>query len=99
MGGRLMIKMQRQVQEFHRDVLNGPTSPAEPKLREPELRARLILEEALECVISLVGGEKARDMYKEMRPEFCREENGDWIQPDLVNAIKELTDILYVVFG
>jgi hypothetical protein len=62
-----MNRMQAQVREFHRVILSGPTSPAEPKFRNPELRARLVLEEAIETVTDenkwLLGVEPTTDGY------------------------------------
>jgi predicted HAD superfamily Cof-like phosphohydrolase len=90
----LMHKPQQQVAELHREVVNAPTSPAEPKLRNPELRARLILEEAFETAVGLVGGYRATQLIGEQ----CREIDPA-AKPDLVEAIDGCIDTLVVVYG
>lgn len=89
-----MHKAQLQVQEFHRDVLEGPTSPAEPKVRNPELRARLILEEAVETVVALVGGEQAYNMVREAGRAIPQRQ-----KPSLLETIDGIVDTIYVCYG
>jgi predicted HAD superfamily Cof-like phosphohydrolase len=105
-----MDKAQKQVREFHRDVLDQPISPAQPKLRNPELRARLILEEAIETVVALVGSQKAADLLVDAGHKSALlavthsgfEVNTDpWdvSEPDLVEVIDGLCDTIVVCYG
>lgn len=89
-----MNKWQEMVREFHRDVLKQPHSLAEPKLRSPELRARLILEEAVETAVALVGRNAAMRM---LIREAERAPVGD--RPNLVEAIDGCVDTIVVCLG
>lgn len=90
--------MQKQVREFHRDVLGGLTSPAEPVLRTPELQARLIAEEASETVYAMVGDARAREILSEYsfpHPHHVRSAT----EHDLLATIDGLVDLIYVALG
>lgn len=87
-----MNRWQYQVREFMRGM-GQPTSPAEPLLRDAELRARLILEEAVETAVALVGGERASLILEEYRRKVS------WDQPDIVEAVDGLCDLVYVTVG
>ncbi len=94
-----MERSQQKVREFHR-AFNYPTSPAEPKLRDPELRASLIMEEAIETVIALVGAARAQTIVQHqlvtVLQAFTR---AGKTKPDLVEAIDGLADLQYVIAG
>ena len=99
-----MNRMQDQIRTFHRDVLKQPHSPAEPKLRNPELRARLILEEAIETVVGLVGRPKAVALLDsaigENRLIYPDDEAvAKDSEPDLIEVIDGLCDTIVVCLG
>jgi predicted HAD superfamily Cof-like phosphohydrolase len=95
-----MNKAQEQVRDFHREVIDGPTSPAEPRVRNPELRASLILEEAIETAVALVGSARAQTIVQAqlvgVLQESARAGKGE---PCLVDAIDGCMDLLYVAYG
>jgi predicted HAD superfamily Cof-like phosphohydrolase len=88
--------MQSMVRDFCRYVVSAPTAPAKPELREAELRARLIAEEAAETVAGLVGDEKAAEILTEQARFAHRPPRRE---PDIVEVVDGLCDLLYVVFG
>ncbi len=91
-----MHRAQEQVREFCRVVVAAPTSPAVPALREAKLRARLIAEEAAETIVGLVGDTEATLILT----EFARASHmPPREEPDLVEAVDGLCDLLYVVYG
>lgn len=95
-----MHKPQDQVRELHREVMNAPTSPAEPKLRNPQLRASLILEEAIETVVALVGSHKALNMLQHASDRLDEKEfEKGSTEPDLIEAIDGCIDLLVVTYG
>ncbi len=99
-----MHKGQSQVREFHVMMGKQPTSPAEPAIRLGELRAKLILEEALETIEALVGSVSAYGLLRDATatlgqaaakfadPKFGGDEN-------LVEALDGVCDLLYVTYG
>jgi len=93
-------KPQSQVQQFHFKILEGPISPAEPKIRNAELRAKLILEEAFETAVALLGRKRASAVIDEFSDNLAceAEEKGD-TAPDLEEAIDGVVDTLYVCYG
>lgn len=90
-----MHKAQEQVRQFAREIIEAPTSPARPEVRDASLRARLIVEEAAETAVALVGADRARDMLE----EFARRELRDGVEPDLVAVVDGLCDLIYVAYG
>jgi predicted HAD superfamily Cof-like phosphohydrolase len=95
-------KPQRQVQTFHREVLDGPTSPAEPKIRNGELRARLIAEEAAETVYALVGRDDAIRIlleYAYPHPHHTSPGKDASNEPNLEEAIDGIADTIVVCYG
>jgi len=90
-----VTKAQLQVQEFHREVVGSPTSPATPQLRDSELRARLILEESFETVVALVGAKKAISLIKHELDSLPRTSS----KPSLIETIDGLCDLWYVLLG
>jgi predicted HAD superfamily Cof-like phosphohydrolase len=99
-----MNKVQQQVHEFHRDVIKQPCSPAEPMIRNGMLRARLILEEAVETVVALVGRPKAVALLESavgdnrlVYPDDEAEAKDS--EPNLIEAIDGLADLEYVIAG
>lgn len=89
-----MIKWQKQVQAFHHEIVGGPTSPASPKIRDGYLRARLIVEEATETCVGLVGASQTRDLLREFVAFAGIDE-----KPDVVEVIDGLCDLIYVALG
>lgn len=94
-----MHKAQSQVREFHRDVIDAPISPAEPRFRNARLRAALILEEAIETVEALVGTRQAREMVEEAAAGLSWENGHPNQEPNLVEAIDGLCDTIVVSYG
>ncbi len=95
-----MDKLQRQVRDFHRDVLKQPHGPAEPTLRMPELRAMLVAEEAIELVCALVGGAKGQTIVYEMLVKVLSDRAKAKMEgPNLVVAIDGIADTLVVAYG
>lgn len=90
-----MHKAQSQTREFY-VKMGSPVSPAEPALRDPDLRARLILEEALETAAGLVGrGEALRHV-----DSITSEKYRSWSPfPDIVEVVDGLCDLAYVTYG
>lgn len=96
-----MWKAQEQVRDFHR-AIKQPHSPAEPKLRNQVLRARLILEEAIETVVGLLGARIAAEAVLEAMHKMAdRMGNGEekYARPSLVETIDGLADTIVVCLG
>jgi len=95
-----MHKLQQQVRDFHREVLNQPHSPAVPQLRTPMLRARLIAEEAIEAICGLIGGAEAQNVIHELLIQVLnqRAKKGK-IGPNLIEALDGLGDLAVVTYG
>jgi|SRR6267142_3374116 len=94
-----MDKSQRQVREFHK-AFDFPTSPAEPMLRTPELRANLIAEEAIETVIALVGTARAQTIViGQLHQALQAATQAGETEPSLERAIDGLCDLKYVTDG
>jgi predicted HAD superfamily Cof-like phosphohydrolase len=99
MQGELSVTdMQLKVSWFNANV--GAVRGDTPEIRDAELRARLILEEAVETVTAMVGSEKAWKMLDGAASDAddLDYETGG-VQPDMVEAIDGLCDLLYVAFG
>jgi predicted HAD superfamily Cof-like phosphohydrolase len=91
--------MQRAVQDFHEAM--GSTVGEYPGIRDAELRAKLILEEAAETAAAL-----GYDVHVLMWDPIERDSTTppDWNtyhdgERHVIDAIDGLADILYVVFG
>jgi predicted HAD superfamily Cof-like phosphohydrolase len=88
--------MQLKVSWFNANVgaIRGDT----PEMRDAELRARLILEEAFETAEAMVGCDRSVDVIHSVMAKW---ENSCPINeyPDLFEAVDGLCDLLYVVFG
>jgi predicted HAD superfamily Cof-like phosphohydrolase len=84
---------QKQVLEFHRAM--GLTVGETPAIREPELRARLVLEEAFELVEALLGGSGAFDAIESAKRS--------WLRRDCPNGLPAVADacadLIYVTNG
>lgn len=91
-----MNRWQDMVHEFHAKVIGGPTAPSIPQLRDAELRARLIAEEAAETVVALVGDVRA---YEILREYLCGVGDLKKTTPDIVKAVDGLCDLAYVTLG
>lgn len=94
-----MNPWQERVRQFHKLVANAPTSPAVPMLRNPQLRASLIVEEALETAFALVGSNVAysivqRQLLTQMQKHALKEG-----APNLVEALDGLVDTIVVCLG
>lgn len=95
-----MDKLQRQVREFHRDVVKQPYSPAEPMIRMGDLRARLVAEEAIELVCALVGGAKGQNIVHEMLHKVLQKRARNKMEgPNLIEALDGCGDTLVVTYG
>lgn len=90
--------MQLKVSWFNANVKTprGDT----PEMRAAELRARLILEEAVETAVGIVGKNKAFDLFWDEidSPKFNSFGPED-DRGDMVEAVDGLCDLLYVVLG
>lgn len=94
-----MHKSQMQVREFHR-LFKYPTSPNEPRFRQPDLRANLIAEEAIETVIALVGSGRAQTIIQHhLHNELQKAAREGRTEPSLKLAIDGLCDLKYVTDG
>lgn len=106
-----MNEYQRLVRDFHEAV--GATVGETPEIRDHELRAKLILEEAVETVGAMGFAVEARLYPRYEDDPAKRAEHGDpldtqnlpyiWAHeqetPDEVEVIDGLCDLLYVTFG
>jgi predicted HAD superfamily Cof-like phosphohydrolase len=90
----LKNRMQEQVQEFHEKF--GHPIGETPAFRRPELRAKLILEEAIETAVGILGHTAAADL---VRQEFIELNTRTPKAPDFVEAIDGICDTLYVTVG
>ena len=91
---------QSMVRSFHVHVVGGPTSPARPEIRDADLRARLILEEALETAVGLVGDHRASPLLAEVAQKVLGRPGGIPVKsPDIVEVVDGLCDLLYVLLG
>jgi predicted HAD superfamily Cof-like phosphohydrolase len=96
-----MNNWQEQVRDFHREVTDQPTSPAEPKFRTPMLRSRLISEEAFETVFALLGRVEGYNLIQNVLATVFQksmQKNMNDV-PDLVEAIDGLCDTIVVCLG
>lgn len=95
-----MHKTQMQVENFH--VAMGQTVGETPAIRDADLRASLILEEAIETVVAIVGSKKAlalvEKVHGQVQDQLFRP-GGKGMAPDLVEAIDGLCDLEYVLQG
>jgi len=89
--------MQRDVAYFNQ-AIKTPRGDT-PEMRAAELRARLILEEAFETVEAMVGVDRACELIDEavVKQDVIRIDQCD--EPDMVEAVDGLCDLLYVTFG
>lgn len=90
-----MNDMQLKVSWFNHSVgaIRGDT----PEMRDAELRARLILEEAFETAEAMLGTVAFDSVMGRFENERCF--RAPVPAPDLVEAVDGLCDLLYVVFG
>lgn len=93
-----MNAWQRDVQDFHK-LIGQPISPAEPKLREEVLRARLIGEEAIETMMALVGPANGYTIAQELLQKAMQKMAKTDGNPNLVEAIDGLCDTIVVCLG
>jgi predicted HAD superfamily Cof-like phosphohydrolase len=99
-----MRQAQDRVRLFHeamskmggRATLGDYDNPALPSPEECELRARLILEEATEAMVALIGDEPTIRLM--VRRSRVIEEMG-YPEPNIVNVAQELADIKVVTEG
>ena len=89
-----MNRMQDQVADFHRKF--GHPVGTTPSFSRPELRAKLILEEAIETAVGLLGSSATIDL---LRTELFDLGVKAPKQPDIVEAADGMCDLLYVTFG
>lgn len=86
--------MQTQVQEFHEKF--GHPIGTTPAFSRPELRAKLIIEEAIETAVGMIGSSATIDL---LRTELFDLGIKAPKEPNLVEAIDGIGDSLYVQFG
>lgn len=89
-----MNRMQTQVLEFHEKF--GHPIGTTPSFSRPELRARLIIEEAVEAAVGMVGSEGALELLKDKLVELSAAPPE---APNFIEAIDGIGDSLYVQFG
>jgi predicted HAD superfamily Cof-like phosphohydrolase len=90
-----MNPMQKQVEDFHRKF--GHPIGETPAFRRPELRAKLILEEAIETAVGILGHTRAAELVRQEFIELNTRTPKD--APDFVEAIDGICDTLYVTVG
>ena len=86
--------MQSQVEDFHHKF--GHPIGTTPGFSRPELRAKLILEEAIETAVGLLGSHATIDLLRKELFELGVKAPKD---PDIVEAADGMCDLLYVTFG
>lgn len=86
--------MQQAVEEFHRKF--GHPIGERPAIQRPELRAKLILEEAIETAVGIIGSTAVAQLLRQALIDFAKEPPK---QPDLVEVVDGACDLLYVTFG
>jgi predicted HAD superfamily Cof-like phosphohydrolase len=86
---------QLQVEKFHRafEITIGET----PAIRDADLRAKLILEEAIETACALVGSRTACGILNKHVDDLHNAGLND--KTDLAEAIDGMCDVLVVVYG
>lgn len=89
-----MNRMQEQVREFHEKF--GHPIGTKPGFGRPELRAKLIIEEAIEAAVGIVGSVAVTALLQEAIFDF---DKASPKEPDFVEAIDGIGDSLYVQFG
>ena len=90
----MVNRMQVQVREFH-EKFGHPIGTA-PGFQRPELRAKLIIEEAIEAAVGMVGSNAAALLVQEEQFKLTM---GAPKAPNFVEAIDGIGDSLYVQFG
>lgn len=90
-----MHDAQKKVHQFY-EKMECPTAPAEPAIRDAQLSARLLLEEALETVVGLVGRDGALSLMQDFA---LKVHDGPDAAPDLVEVVDGLCDTIYVAYG
>lgn len=93
-----MNRMQKDVAYFN-EAVKTPRGDA-PEMRATELRARLIAEEAAETVVAMLGCGDGEAILQTAADKATKHTgSGSCSEPDIVEAIDGLCDLLYVVFG
>lgn len=95
-----MNKWQQQVREFQKAI--GQTfGPATPMLRNPVLRARLIVEEAIETVFALVGDRAGYSLVQDVLRSVVEKRAQDKAtgEPNMIEAIDGVIDTIVVCAG
>lgn len=89
-----MNRMQDQVREFHEKF--GHPIGTTPAFSRPELRAKLILEEAIETAVGILGSVAVTELLRNEIFEFAKVPPKE---PNLVEAADGMCDLSYVNFG
>ena len=97
-----MNPMQEAVYDFH--YATNSTTRDVPELTDPELRAKLIMEEAVETVAAMGFYADAYISHVNPNPEDpwvieVAEFHKGYDEPNFPDAIDGLADLLYVIFG
>lgn len=95
-----MHKAQEQVREFH--VAMNQSVGETIAIRDAELRAFLIIEEAIETVVGIVGSKRALKMIEAEHAKIQNKigsPSDPGSEPDLVEAVDGMCDLLYVTYG
>lgn len=94
---------QDKVLEFHSAVdAYAGDKPHMPPVDVRALRANLILEEALETVVGLMGEPEGLDMADDMIQKIalkCAGKSKRFAEANLVDAVDGLADLAYVICG
>lgn len=94
-----MHRPQEQVRELH-VAIGHDHSPAMPMLRVQDLRASLILEEAIETACALVGPAAAQSAVQtQLQKALEKLARAKQSEPNIIEAIDGCVDTLVVVYG
>lgn len=95
-----MNKWQEKVREFQK-AIGQNFGPAEPLMRSPVLRARLIVEEAIETVFALVGDRAGYSLVQDVLQKVVEKRAQDKVsgEPNMIEAIDGVVDTIVVCCG
>lgn len=90
-----MNKLDNKVREFRK--LFGLTFGDTPAIREPDLQARMLLEECIETIEGLLGTAHASILLANAADKLWSGDRGQ--RPSLVSVADGLVDLMYIAQG